>query len=93
VISVGFWPGNDTFPEPAFYGYAAPVPDRLGEAVVQPDGAYYSQEVGEFLLPYAAIRNESAPEQSMRVFFDSVYDAASTLASWDRAALERPMAS
>jgi hypothetical protein len=89
VISVGFWPGNDTLPEPSFYGYAAPAPDKLSEAIIQPTSAYYSQKVGDFLLPYAAIRGDPAPEQPMLNFFESVYDAAATLAAWDRAALER----
>jgi hypothetical protein len=89
VISVGFWPGNDAFPEPAFYGYAAPTPAGLGDAHIHPAAAFYSQEMGEFLLKYGDIRTDPAPEQDIRAFFDGAYDAAATLGKWDRAALER----
>jgi hypothetical protein len=89
VISVGFWPGNEAFPEPAWYGYAAPTPAGLGDAPIQPSGAFYQQEMGEFLLKYTKVRSLPAPERAIRAFFDSVYDAAATLGKWDRAALER----
>lgn len=92
VISVGFWPGNDAFPEPAFYGYAVPAPDGLADATIKPAEGYYSQDLGEFVLPYERIRGEPAPQQAIRAFFDSVYENSATLAKWDRAALERPSA-
>lgn len=88
VISCGFWPGNDQFPEPAFYVYAAPLPDGLAQTHVRPAAASFSPEMGEFLLRYDTIRQDAAPEQQVRAFFDSAYEACATLAHWDRAALE-----
>src|SRR5262249_46039713 len=52
VISHGFWPGSGLILEPAFYAYAVPEPPGLKDAVVQPEGAYYHRELGEFVLPY-----------------------------------------
>jgi hypothetical protein len=89
VISFGFWPGNDAFPMPAFYGYAAPSPATLGNAQIQPEAAYYRSDMGEFLLKYDDVRASAAPETDIRAFFDSAYDAAATLAGWDRTSLER----
>jgi hypothetical protein len=90
VISCGFWPGSDQFPHAAFYAYAAPAPDGLAEASIQPEAAYYSRELGEFLLKYDDVRAADDPATLIRAFFDSAYEAGATLANWDRTALERP---
>ena len=72
-----------------FYAYAAPEPPGLRESVVEPSAAYYHREMGEFLLPYEAVRNASNPDAMIESFVESTYDRAATLAKWDRRALER----
>jgi hypothetical protein len=89
VISHGFWPGNDMLPEPAFYAYAVPEPAGLKEARVEPAAAYYHRELGEFILPYEAVRTAASPADALTAFIESTYDRAATLATWNRAALER----
>ena len=89
VISHGFWPGSGPLLEPAFYAYAVPEPPGLKTARVGPAAAYYHQELGEFILPYEAVRTAPSPERAIAEFIDSTYDAAATLAKWDRAGLER----
>lgn len=89
VISHGFWPGSGPVLEPAFYAYAVPEPAGLRDAAVQPAGSYYHREMGEFILPYEAVRTSADPAAALRQFIDSTYDRAATLARWDRAALER----
>ena len=93
VISHGFWPGSGPILEPAFYAYAVPEPDGLKEARLRPEGASYHRELGEFILPYDAVRTLPSPADAIREFVDSTYDAAATLAGWDRSALERPRTS
>jgi hypothetical protein len=88
VISHGFWPGSPPVLEPAFYAYAVPEPAGLKEAAVEPAAAYYHKELGEFVLPYEAVRSSADPERAIRLFVDSTYERAATLAGWDRAALE-----
>ena len=88
-ISCGFWPGNDSFPIPAFYAYTAPEPPGLSAATIRPQEAFYSRELGEFLLRYDDVRNAPSPEQTLLAFFQSTYEAGATLAHWDREALER----
>jgi hypothetical protein len=90
VISHGFWPGNAQLPEAAFYSYAVPEPDGFKQARVRPDAAYYHAGMGEFLLPYAAVRTLADPEQGILDFMHSTYAEAAARADWDRAALERP---
>lgn len=91
VISHGFWPGSDPVFEPAFYAYAVPAPADLATARVRPEGAYYHQQLGEFLLPYEAVRTAPSPADAIAAFVESTYAAAATLGNWDRAALERPL--
>jgi hypothetical protein len=88
VISHGFWPGSAPLLEPAFYAYAVPEPQGLRDARVQPHGAYYHRELGEFILPYEAVRTATSPEGAITEFVESTYATAATLAHWDRAALE-----
>ena len=90
VISHGFWPGGGAVLEPAFYAYAVPEPAGLKEARVEPPAAFYHREMGEFMLPYDAVRATPRPDEAIEAFVDSTYDRAATLAGWDRAALERP---
>jgi hypothetical protein len=89
VISHGFWPGSAPVLEPAFYAYAAPEPDGLKDARVLPEQAYYHRGLGEFILPYEAVRQADAPDGVIRAFIDSTYDRAADLAHWDRGALDR----
>ena len=88
-ISCGFWPGDERFPAPAFCSYTAPEPPGLSAAAIRPAEAFYSQQMGEFLLRYDDVRNASSPEQALLEFFQSTYEAGATLAKWDREALER----
>jgi hypothetical protein len=89
VISHGFWPGSGSVKEPSFYAYAAPEPEGFKTAAVEPSAAYYSTEFGEFLLPYEAVRASRSPDADLMAFMTSTYDAAATLARWNRAELER----
>ena len=92
VISHGFWPGSGMVLEPAFYAYAVPEPTGLKDATLQPSTAYYHREMGEFILPYEAVRTAPDPAAEIQAFVDSTYDRAATLAGWDRGALERTAA-
>jgi hypothetical protein len=89
VSSCGFWPGGGAIPYPAFYAYAYPEPAGFSGAQVQPEGAFYSLDFREFILPYERVRHSPAPDVTLLEFLQSTYDAAATLAHWDRAALER----
>jgi hypothetical protein len=88
VISHGFWPGNAQFAEPAFYAYAAPAPKGFDQLAVKPDGAFYHEAMGEFLLPYEAVRTAADPEQAILDFMASTYEHGAALDGWDRKRLE-----
>jgi len=88
VSSLGFWPGAEMMPEAIFYSYAYPEPKGFSEAKVKPEAASYNKQLKEFVLPYDAVRSAKSPDETLLEFAQSTYDAASTLAHWDRAALE-----
>ena len=97
VISHGFWPGGGAgtmfgpgpVEEPAFYAYAVPAPPGFEQIPVEPSAAFYQRDLGEFILPYSAVRTAVHPDRTLEAFIDSTYTNAATLAGWDRAALER----
>jgi len=91
VCSCGFWPGTGPIDYPAFYSYAYPEPPWFREAAVAPDGAFYSRDFSEFILPYDRVRESASPDDVLLTFLRSTYAAAADLGRWDRAALERPV--
>ena len=88
VSSLGFWPGNEQVPQALFYSYAYPAPEGFAEAKIQPATASFHSGLREFVLPYDEVRRASLPDAAVVEFAQSTYDAASTLAHWDRTALE-----
>jgi hypothetical protein len=88
VSSCGFWPGNGGFGQAAFYAYAYPEPGGFGDAPVAPPGAY-NKDLGQFILPYEAVRTAQAPDDVLLQFLQSSYEACANNAHWDRQALER----
>ena len=89
VSSAGFWPGGVVAAEPIFYSYAYPEPLHFREAAIAPDGAAFDAALGEFVLPYATVRESTDPAASLTEFLESTYEAAADLGQWDRASLER----
>jgi Family of unknown function (DUF5996) len=89
VSSAGFWPGSRGAVEyAAFYSYAYPAPSGFDAARVKPAGAFFEKTLGEFILPYDAVRSARDPDALLMQFLQSTYDAAANLAKWDRKNLE-----
>ncbi len=87
VSSAGFWPGNDNYPEAAFYSYAYPEPKGYRLRSVT-DGARFDAVLGEFILPYETVRRSAHAETIVLDFLSSTYEAAADTGKWDRTALE-----
>ena len=90
VSSAGFWPGGSGV-DASFYSYSYPTAPAFPRARVRPDAAYWSDALGEFLLPYDAVRSASDPEAMLLAFLHSTYDAAAETLAWDRASLDAPI--
>jgi hypothetical protein len=89
LSSVGWWPGDEATPYAAFYSYAAPEPAGFGGATVRPEAAFYDNTAAQFRLKYDDVRVAREPHQMILDFCQSTYEAAATLARWNRAELER----
>lgn len=90
VSSCGFWPGAPGI-EPFFYSYAYPEPPGYRESPIAPEHASFDPKMGEFVLPYEAMRLSPDPDSALLEFLQSTYEAAANCARWDRAALEVTM--
>lgn len=88
VSSCGLWMGGGAVVEPVFYAYAYPAPEGFSDYPIQPQSAFYSTEMQEFILPYEAVRQADLPDATLLAFFQSTYEAAANLGSWDRLKLE-----
>ena len=89
VSSCGFWPGNGGFGYAAFYVYAYPEPVGYGDTRLSTTEASYNKDLGQFILPYDAVRQAQYPDALLLGFLQETYAAAADLAKWDRKALER----
>ncbi len=92
VMSVGFWPGNEMYPQAAFYAYAYPEPDDF-QVIPVPSGAYYHNDLHEFVLDYDVVRNSEDPTALVKEFLQSTYYGAADFGRWERESLEhsRPL--
>jgi len=63
LISFGFWPGDPTTEDAAFYSYTHPEPDGLRDHPLHPESAYWRERTNDSLaiLPYDAVRRSSHP--------------------------------
>jgi hypothetical protein len=78
-ICAGFWPGNTTVPEAAFFAYAFPSPAGIEST------ADWRPDLGEFLLPYDSVRTADDPRAALLDFLEATYRAGAELAHWDPA--------
>ncbi len=88
VSSCGFWPGNDAFPQAAFYSYCYPAPAGFSEQEIKPKEAFYNKEMGEYFLLYDVVRTSADPAATLLQFLQTTYEAAANTGEWDRPALE-----
>lgn len=84
VSSAGFWPGGNGIDDAAFYSYAYPEPPGFRAAPVQLAAASFNTTLGEFILPYDAVRTSPDPDAALMTFLQTTYEAAAHNAKWDR---------
>jgi hypothetical protein len=88
VISFGFWPGDETLGDAAYYSYTAPEPDGLRDQWLSA-GEWIKWRSGSLaILPYDAVRTAQHPRTTLLAFCQSAYEAGARLAGWDTTSFE-----
>jgi hypothetical protein len=83
VISFGFWPGDDTLGDAAYYAYTAPEPDGLPDQPLAV-GTWIEYGAGSLaIVPYETVRTARDPRTTLLAFCQSAYEAGARLAGWD----------
>jgi len=83
LSSVGFWPGTG-LGEAAFYAYAYAEPEGYRSAAIGPEAAWYHNELGEFILPYEAVRRASDSDETLLTFLNTTWEAAAHYGRWEK---------
>jgi Family of unknown function (DUF5996) len=84
-IEIGWWPGDDRYPRPAFYGFAAPAPDTFAEGKLVPTFARWDSTLNEFLLDWDDVITSPDPHATALEFGRSLIAHACAVCSWDLA--------
>lgn len=82
-FSVGWWPGDERFPEPAFFAYACPKPPGAESVTLESAGAFWEPRLGEWILRYEEARAGSDTRGIILDFFEGTWRAAGKAAGWD----------
>lgn len=88
VCSFGFWPGSNAHPTPVYYAYIYPNTPEFQHQKIQPDTAYWNENMGEFMLNYEDVQTSSNPSETLHSFLQSSYEAACKVSDWDREKLD-----
>ena len=88
VISFGFWAGDDTVGDAAYYSYTAPEPEGIRDQALSA-GSWIEYGAGSLaVLPYEAVRSARDPRTALLAFCQSAYEAGARLAGWDTRSFE-----
>ncbi len=89
-FAYGFWPGNSNYPHAAFYSYMYPSNEKIPDLKIKPDAAFYSKELGEFIMNYEDVRKSDNPEEMILEFIKDTYEKCAEAKGWDVKALKSP---
>jgi hypothetical protein len=82
-VAVGWWPGDQRYPRPAFYAYAHPAPVGFAEATLSPTAARWDATLGEYILDWDDVRSTGDPHETALRFGRSAVQHACVVCDWD----------
>jgi len=83
-FAIGFWPGDEKFPHPAFYSYLYPAP----KGNTAHGFSYFNKKLSECVLPYEDVRKTKDQKKEIMNFLEKTYNEYARLAGWDVKQLE-----
>jgi Family of unknown function (DUF5996) len=78
VSSCGYWPGGTG--EGVFYAYAYPEPSGFRGQRPSAEDSHFDHGLGEFVLPYEAVRRATDPDRFLLEFLRDTHRMAA--AEW-----------
>jgi hypothetical protein len=91
-VAFGFWAGDDTVREPAFYSYTWASPEGIDAEPLAPETAIWRDNHGSPMafVRYHDILKEEDASAALLEFFESAYQAGARLSGFDVKGLETP---
>lgn len=80
-VAVGWWPGNDSYPKPAFYGYAHPA--RAGTEDGDLPGGGWNADLGEYVLDWDEVIAHDDPHGFAVDWCRAVFRHTCKICGWD----------
>jgi hypothetical protein len=84
-IAIGWWPGDASYGQAAFYAYAHPAPDGFAGATLAPAAAHWDAALGEYILNWEDICSAPDPHAVALEFAHSAFQHACNVCDWDPA--------
>jgi len=85
MIEMGWWSGDQRYPQPAYFSFIFPPPAGIDQAKIEPKAAHWDPKLSEFILNYDDVRQSKNPAQTLLDFMLSCYRASTSLANWNPA--------
>jgi hypothetical protein len=82
-VAVGWWPGDERYPNAAFYAYAHPAPEDFARMTAVPAGARWDDILGEYILDWDQVLASPDPRGTALEFARSVFRHACAVCAWD----------
>jgi hypothetical protein len=83
-VAIGWWPGQPSYPRPAFYAYAHPAPQGYAGAHLQPDAARWEADLGLYVLDWPDVLASPDPHAAALTFARSAFRHACLVCGWDQ---------
>lgn len=82
-VAVGWWPGDPTYGNAAFYAYAYPAPAGFDAATLSPSAARWEPALGEYVLDWDDVRVSDDPLALALEFARSAFRYSCAVCEWD----------
>jgi len=85
LVMVGWWPGDASHPQAAFYAMTSPAPPGFAEGTLGPADAYWDNRLGEYILDWDDVRAIPDPRAAVVEFAHAAFRHACQVSGWDPA--------
>ncbi len=82
-VAVGWWPGDASYEQPAFYAYAHPAPEGFAGASLSPAASRWDGKLGEYVLDWRDALTSPDPHAATLEFARSAFRHACVVCEWD----------